>query len=84
MKNRSEYLYEITKSKKLIEDKGVINVYGIYIHNSDSRLAKNKGESCLIEDISPSLNEVKKLKNLMEELELSPLHLYDVVEDFLS
>lgn len=80
----STYLYEITKSKILIDEQGIITVYGIRICNTNPKLAEKDGEHCLIDDISPNYNQVRRLKELIEEMELFPVHLHDVVEDFLA
>lgn len=78
------YTYEIIESQNFIEDIGLVTVYGIQIYNSDAVLAQNYGEHSHIDDISPVYDDVKRLKDLMEELELYPVHLRDVAEDFLS
>ena len=78
------YVYEITKTEEYIDGIGKMEFYGIQIRNADNKLAKQKGEFCRADGISPDYNEIKSLKDLMEKLELYPIHLYDVIEDFLS
>ena len=82
--NKDIYVYEITEGEESIEETGKMMTYGIEIYNSDQTLAKQKNESCCIDNISTDYKKILKLKNLMEELELYPIHLHDVVEDFLA
>ena len=81
---KSIYIYEITESEEFVEETGKITSYGIKICNSDRELAKQKNESCCIENISPDRNKIVEFKKLVEELELYPIHLPDAVEDFLA
>ena len=81
---KSIYIYEITESEEFVEETGKITSYGIQIYNSDRELAKQKNESCRIENISPDRNKIVEFKKLVEELELYPIHLPDAVEDFLA
>ena len=81
---KDTYVYEITESETFVEETGKIISYGITIYNSDRELAKHKNESCRVDNISPDHNKILKLKDIMEELELYPIHLRDVVEDFLA
>ena len=68
--------------KEFIEETGKIMSYGIKICNSDKELAKQKNEYCRIDNISPDRNKIIEFKKLLEDLELYPIHLLDVVEDF--
>lgn len=81
---KDNYIYEITESEEFVEETGTIISYGIKIYNSDRELAKQKNEYCCVDNISPDYKEIVNLKNLMEELELYPIHLRDVVEDFIA
>ena len=81
---KNTYIYEITESEEFVEETGKITSYGIHIYNSDRELAKQKNESCRIENISPDRNKIVEFKKLVEELELYPIHLPDAVEDFLA
>lgn len=78
------YIYEVTENVELLENAGIMTVYGIEIRNANPLLAQNDGEYACIDNISPVYEDVKHLKDLMEELELYPVHLQNVVEDFLS
>ena len=80
----STYIYEMTESLEHVDEHGIMKVYGISISNRRQELCQLAGESCRIDGISPDYNEIKSLKDLMEKLELYPIHLYDVIEDFLS
>ena len=84
MDNKDTYIYEVTECETFIEETGKITTYGIQIYNSDKTLANQKNESCRVDNISNDHNEILKLKDIMEELELYPIHLRDVIEDYLS
>lgn len=79
---KNTYIYEITEREKFVEDIGKIKSYGIMICNSDKNLAKQKNESCRVDNISSDYNKIVDFKKLLEENELCPIHLHDVVEDF--
>ncbi len=79
----STYTYEITKTQEYVEEVGMTEVYGIQISNANQKLARKKGESCRIDGISPVYREIEQFRALLEEMELYPVHLKDVVEDFL-
>ncbi len=81
---KDTYLYEITESEEIIEETGRLKTYGIMICHSNREFANQKNEYCRIDNISPDYNKIVDLKNLIERLELYPIHLPDVIEDFLS
>ena len=81
---KKAYIYEITESEEFVEEIGKIMSYGIKICNSDKELAKQKNECCRIDNISPDRDKIIEFKKLVEELELYPIHLPNVVEDFLA
>ena len=83
-KDKSVYVCEITESLFTAEETGTITVYGIKLYNRDPDCAKHKGEYCEINDISDDIEKVKELKELIEELDVYPVHLFDIVEDYLS
>ncbi len=78
-----EYICEIIKNAVFIEDTGFICVYGINMYNSNPVLAKADGEHCRIEGISENLEKVQKLVNRIIKYNIYPIHLKDIVEDFL-
>lgn len=82
--SKSTYIYEITESREKIDGHGITDVYGISIYNRHRELAEKAGEYCRIDGISPDYDRIRQLKELLEEMELFPIHLRDVVEDFLS
>ena len=84
MHSTNTYVYEITECEESIEETGRIKTYGIQIYNSDRELARHKNEYCRIDNISPDYQKVFALKKLIEKLKLYPVHLPDVIEDFLS
>ncbi len=73
-----EYEYKITEDTYLLEDSKHIG-YGISVSE------KKTGRKILhIEDITVSKAKLSELVTLCNSLELSPIHIYDVIEDFLA
>lgn len=69
----------------LIPEGGVcIKMYGLYMHNADPLRACKKGESGRVDCITDSYEEVLKLKRLIDELDVYPVHLENIVEDMMS
>ncbi len=73
-----EYKYSICSGIYRLEGKAHIG-YGISVTDIDSN-----GEIAKIEDISTSKEDIEKLVALCNSLQLSPLHIQDVIEDFLE
>lgn len=71
------YEYNITQSEKLIDDIGLSTVYGIMIGSSACDGYYH------IQDITSEAEHVEKLFELIVKLNVSPYHLYDIVEDIL-
>lgn len=69
--------YHITHSENDVDDIGKISLYGIMIKSNIC------DEVYHIKDISSKLEYVEKLFQMIVDLNVSPIHLYDVVEDFL-
>lgn len=80
----NSYICEIIQSEVTIEEIGSITVYGLKLYNRNPDMAKLDGEYCAIEDICEDMEAVKHLQKLIQELDVYPVHLYDVVEDFIS
>lgn len=56
------------------------------IPNDNNQEIKSYGisyEGIIIEDISTNKEKIEKLIILSNELDLSPIHIYDVIDDFL-
>lgn len=83
-KLNNTYICEVTKTTVSIEDAGDITVYGINMYNSNKELANLPGEYCCIEDISDDFEKVKHLCDCLIELNVYPVHLKNIIEDFLS
>lgn len=84
MKNEQKYIiiYDIIEEIYVLEDYRRYS-YGIaaYDHSITESTAYI---IAAIRDISPNKAEIAKLVELCNRLKLSPIHLNDVVEDFLS
>ncbi|HBL85057.1 MAG: hypothetical protein A2Y17_02440 [Clostridiales bacterium GWF2_38_85] len=70
------YQYNLIVTNKTIEDFGEVKVYGIEICADDMYER--------VDDISSNANIVVQLLRILEDNNCSPLHLKDVVEDFLE
>lgn len=81
---KSTYVCEITENNMFIEETGDVTVYGINMYNRDSSTAKLEGEHCRIDNISDDIEKVRTLCEMIEECDVYPVHLKDVVEDILS
>ena len=68
--------YELTASEiQLCESTGIS--FGIRCLDDDDV------EMCVINDILPDRQKVEELVKVCNEMEVSPIHLPDIVEDFL-
>lgn len=67
--------YELIESRKELEGRNYC-CYGVKLRYA--------GTEVCVEDLSLDRSEVEKLVKLCNELELSPLHFRDVLEDFLA
>ena len=83
-RSKDTYCCEITTSMVYVDDIGYIKHYGLKMYNRNSTLAGKRGEYCIVEDVTPSFDDIAELKRLIDELAIYPVHLKDVVEDFLS
>ena len=68
--------YKLCIDTVIDEDGNVIKAYGI-------ELRKNGSIEEYIVDISTNRDRVSLLINLCNKLNLDPIHIYDVIEDFL-
>ena len=64
-------MYRLNQTIIKDEDEKECDTYGISF------------DDIVIEDISINKQKIEKLVNLCNELELSPIHIYDVIDDFL-
>lgn len=81
--SENAYCCEITCSDQFIDDRGLVRLYGLVLYNKQPWNASAEGESSRVDGISESYDEVLHLKMLIDELQLYPVHLWDVVEDYL-
>lgn len=73
--------YETTEEQLLENEK--VMTYGILVYYYDDISCENT-KIVSINDISTYKEQVEKLVNLCNKLSLSPLHLMDVILDFIS
>lgn len=64
-------MYQINETKVKTEDNEEALSYGITY------------KDIIIEDVSVEKEKIEKLVHLCNELELDPIHIHDVVDDFL-
>lgn len=74
---REEAAFQVVSTRVDIEDTGYVTVYGV-AYRSES------GEEVRIDDISADRETVEHLVALLREGEASPLHVYDIVCDFVA
>ena len=73
---KGDNIYTLSVSTEMMEDFGMVEVYGIRI--------MGKYRTAEVNDISADYHYVGRLFDLIVEEELYPEHLLDVVEDYLS
>lgn len=71
------YYYLITRNDLHAEDTGKYQAFGIALCDESSHII------CQVDDITTDEAAIKRLIELCNRLKLSPLHLSDVVDDFL-
>ena len=71
------YRYVPIQQTLLSEDNDAYVTYGISVRTVEDEIA-------FVSDVSTEFEEVQRLAALCTEQELDPLHLMDVVEDFLA
>lgn len=70
---------ELIESKKNIDDIGEIYVYGLKIYEQFLLCEK----TTIVEDISSNICNVTKLLKSINKNQVSRIHLYDVIYDYL-
>lgn len=75
--------YEITSTKKVFEDYGMVQVYGINAYREGFKDSCEDYLSCCIEDISSDYNFVKDIIQKLSEYKVLPVHIKDIVCDFV-
>ena len=74
----NNFLYSIFEDKHIIE--GEIHIgFGILVTSTTNNEVVTK-----VENVTTSKYELLSLVQLCNDLSLDPIHIYDVVEDFLS
>lgn len=79
METMRQKMYTIISTICWVEDFGNIQTYGIKYHSLNE-----DDEVCIIENISTDFNFISNLVDLLNTQEVSLIHLYDVIEDFLE
>ena len=73
--------YEIVCSERNIEDFGSCSVFGLRAYEEGKACSESV---CCIEDISPDRQFVETLCELLRCHDVHPVHLKDIVLDFIS
>lgn len=76
--SRNNFMYSIFEDKYILEGQPYISFGILIISTIDSKVVTK------IEDITTSKYELYSLVQLCNDLSLDPIHIYNVVEDFLS
>lgn len=75
--NRARYRYVPVQETVTTEEQEVRVTYGISVRTVEEEIA-------FVRDVSTELEEIQALTDLCTEKQLDPLHLPDVIEDFLA
>ena len=78
------YQCDIISSYVSMESAGMVRTYGLHLYNTRPNLTANEEEACTIEDITDSYDKIVLLRQYIYELGVEPVHLREIVEDFLS
>lgn len=73
------YSYRICTDRRTDEDGTIILVYGIEVYESNSTTPL-----LVMNDLFTQRSQAEELAELCNRLELDPIHLSDVVEDWLT
>lgn len=77
-------IYSCTESDIWIEDSGMVHTYGIELRIlCANKSMKTAQQVLLYPDISIDRDQVNCLTELMNDLQLAPIHVRDVIEDYL-
>lgn len=68
--------YSLVKSETYIEDYGIVTTFGIQTTNLKNNI--------IIKDISTSIEKVNCLVKLCNDNNVSPIHLKDIIDDYIS
>ncbi len=80
---KNHYKCEITESMVILDSNVCVKMYGLNMYNRNPFLAKQSGEYCRIDAISDDLDEVMHIRDLIEEMDVYPVHLKDIIEDMM-
>ena len=76
--------YHCVESEISVEDLGTVHTYGIELRISCANKSINTAQTrFLYPDVSMNREKVYRMVELMNDLQLSPNQLKDVIEDFL-
>lgn len=75
------YLYQVIRENLYNVDIGSYVSFGLKIYYINDRVAQ---EACTISDICIDEKKIRKLAAACNREQLSPLHIFDVIEDFLG
>lgn len=70
---------EITEKLKKTEECEEVKVYGLKFY-----ISGENSFSKTIEDISCDREQLKNFREVLQESDLSPIHIQDVIEDFIT
>ena len=80
---KDNYKCEITESLVILDKDVCIKMYGLNMYNRNPFLANQQGEYCRVDAISDDLDEVIRIRELIRELDVYPVHLKDIIEDMM-
>ncbi len=81
VEERSEDVYLVTEEIRYIEDTGPVKLYGICLNPGLE--SDGEGENGFL-DLSRSRTFVRRIARILNERDVSPVHMKDVVEDILN
>lgn len=76
--------YELTECEKSVEGIGVVKVYGIAVYADGHKGSDDTTKCAVIDDISSNREAVEGFVQKMREAFVSPVHLEDCFEDYVT
>lgn len=75
------YIYKVFEEEVESQDNGKYNSFGVAVYKSVSE--NNLEEVLRVSDISPDKKTVQTLSNMCTEHQVEPVHIYDIIEDYI-
>jgi len=83
MNNKYNVRYKMIKTTELVDDIGLVTAYGVCCRDERPERKRQRARYQMITNISTKKSFVAKLVYMLREYEADPIHLQDLIEDYL-